>query len=571
MDHSLRQRLLGVALAGALFLPLTSCDKPGTGEASSNPSPAAPGPAAESAAPAAARMAVTAGTPEAAGFNEVAAQLDPGGFSYLYFRTESFLSRLSAQLDKIREIALSGGSAPDQESVKKGFDLAKRLLEASGLEEISGVGSSGLSTGVNGIRNKVFIQHAPGHDKGVLWAFVGPARHPLETEDLLPARTALAFFNDINPPLLANLIGDAVKSSGEASAQESYNKMMASISSATGMPADQALKTLVGPAGLIMTLDPAHEVQYPLPTGAISFPAPGLAIVLHATDDHMFTQLETMIMANPSSTKVDEPGLRIRSMAEMPMTPQFKVTPSVARWGEYIILASDVQLVRDIVGAKGKGVATTEEFKKLADGLPTTGNGFYYASSAFSTTMGKLQAQIFANNDALPPQQKALFMSIFKQQAGASGLTISARLDNGWLMASNQIWSSGTPDLAGLFFSAMAASAMPAFETAREKAKTTQAESNARQVGIACLSYASDHNGKFPATLQELVPDFLPEQATLKSPFNATEAIGYEYTPGLTTSSPADATLLSDRFSEESIHERVVVHVDGSVQSTKVP
>jgi hypothetical protein len=234
-------------------------------------------------------------------------------------------------------------------------------------------------------------------------------------------------------------------------------------------------------------------------------------------------------------------------------------------------VASDAQLVRDIVGAKGKGAASTPAFQKLTEGLPTKGSGFYYASSDFSTAMSKLQTQMFTSNDTFTPEQKQLFMNVFKQQAGASSFTVSSRLDNGWLLASNQAWAGAAPDFAGLFFSAMAASAAPAFETAREKAQTTRAETNARQIGIACISYASEHNGKFPATLQELVPDFLPEASTLKSPFNASEAVGYNYTPGLTTSSPADATLLSDRFSAQSVHQRVVVHVDGSVESTKVP
>lgn len=567
MDHSLRQRLFGVALAGALFLPLTSCEKPGGSEApTTSASPSAP----EATAPAAPKVAVAANGPEAARFNEVTAQLDPGGFSYAYFSTEKFLSNLSAQLDKVREFTKDSGNSGD-ESVAKGFDLAKRVIQGSGIEEISGVGSSAISVGSDGLRSKLFIHHESGRDKGVLWALVGPPAHPLVTLDLLPAQTAVAAFVDFDPPLLVKLIGDAIKASGEANAQQSFNQMMASISSATGMPADQALKTLVGPAGLILTLDPAKEVQYPLPTGAINFPAPTLALVLTSKDDHMFSQLEAMIMANPGSTKVDEPGLRIRSMAEMPLNPQLKVTPSVARWGDYLILASDAQLVRDIIAAKGKGLKSTPEFAKVTSGLPDKGNGFYYVSSTYTNATSKMMTQMFENNDALPPAQKSLLSNVFKQMAGVTTYSLSSRLENGWLLTSNQTRVGGAPDFAGLMFTAFMAGAAPGFEAAREKAKTAKASSNARQIAVACTAYASDHGGKFPNTLEELVPTYLPNAAALRSPFNAADPVGYNYTSGLTSSSPADATLLSDRFSEQSNHERVIVHVDGSVQTTKIP
>jgi hypothetical protein len=87
--------------------------------------------------------------------------------------------------------------------------------------------------------------------------------------------------------------------------------------------------------------------------------------------------------------------------------------------------------------------------------------------------------------------------------------------------------------------------------------------SNARQIGIACKLYAVDNNGKYPATLEELIPDYLLDRTIFVSPFAPTEPMGYSYVPGLTDTSPPETELIEDKFSAGS-GQRVVVRVDGS-------
>src|SRR4051794_15112507 len=57
-------------------------------------------------------------------FNEVAAQLDPGGSFYLYLSTQQWLSNLSGQLGQYREMLLNSANASspaEREEMKKTF------------------------------------------------------------------------------------------------------------------------------------------------------------------------------------------------------------------------------------------------------------------------------------------------------------------------------------------------------------------------------------------------------------------------------------------------------------------
>lgn len=70
--------------------------------------------------------------------------------------------------------------------------------------------------------------------------------------------------------------------------------------------------------------------------------------------------------------------------------------------------------------------------------------------------------------------------------------------------------------------------------------------SHAKQIALACKLYAVDYKGKFPETLWDLLPDYLPDIAVFRSPLAPTEnPLDYEYYGG--TDDPAKI-LVRDRF-----------------------
>lgn len=78
----------------------------------------------------------------------------------------------------------------------------------------------------------------------------------------------------------------------------------------------------------------------------------------------------------------------------------------------------------------------------------------------------------------------------------------------------------------------LASLALPTFTRIQERGNVTKSISNVRQLVTACKIYASDHNGKYPESLDALVADGVLEQASydslLRCPLS-TEYPGYEY------------------------------------------
>ncbi|WP_063768922.1 DUF4190 domain-containing protein [Verrucomicrobium sp. BvORR034] len=90
----------------------------------------------------------------------------------------------------------------------------------------------------------------------------------------------------------------------------------------------------------------------------------------------------------------------------------------------------------------------------------------------------------------------------------------------------------GYVSIALAIVSILASLALPTFSRIQERGNITKSISNVRQLVTACKIYASDHNGKYPANLEELVTDGVLEQASYESLLRcplSTEYPGYEY------------------------------------------
>src|SRR5277367_3359002 len=131
-------------------------------------------------------------------FTEVTSQLDPGGNFFLYLGTAQWLDGLSTKIDGWRQTftAMPELKPDDAANLNKAFDIATRLIQDSGIEDITGVGLSSVEIEKGIYRNKALVHHYPGKGTGFLWQLCGKEPHPLTGLDLLPADTALAVFSD---------------------------------------------------------------------------------------------------------------------------------------------------------------------------------------------------------------------------------------------------------------------------------------------------------------------------------------------------------------------------------------
>ncbi|MDF1738152.1 MAG: DUF4190 domain-containing protein [Verrucomicrobiales bacterium] len=65
----------------------------------------------------------------------------------------------------------------------------------------------------------------------------------------------------------------------------------------------------------------------------------------------------------------------------------------------------------------------------------------------------------------------------------------------------------------------MASIAMPAYNVAKDRADETMAMQSVREVALATINYStSQPDGKFPETLNELIPEFIADESKLSIP-----------------------------------------------------
>ncbi len=111
----------------------------------------------------------------------------------------------------------------------------------------------------------------------------------------------------------------------------------------------------------------------------------------------------------------------------------------------------------------------------------------------------------------------------------------------------------------------LAGIALPVYGSVKARGLETKALSNAKQIAVACRQYATDHNGAFPKTLEELLPDYLQDREIFVCPFSRdADPMGYEYYGGKETDPPQNVLLVSKALSQGK--RRVVMHVDTSGQ-----
>jgi hypothetical protein len=109
----------------------------------------------------------------------------------------------------------------------------------------------------------------------------------------------------------------------------------------------------------------------------------------------------------------------------------------------------------------------------------------------------------------------------------------------------------------------LAGIALPIFGAVKAKGEQTKALSNAKQIAIGCRLYAVDHHGAFPKTLDELVPDYMPDRQIFVCTFDkGHDPMGFEYYGGKDTDPPENVLLVSKALSQGKW--RVVVYVDSS-------
>jgi hypothetical protein len=234
-------------------------------------------------------------------------------------------------------------------------------------------------------------------------------------------------------------------------------------------------------------------------------------------DDLIFNRIDTALNGLKSNnrmsvTSTDKDGLRMRTVA-VPLPIPITLRPSVARSGDYLLLATSDTLIEQALAVKsGKdpGLKSTDEFKKLAQNLPVQGNRFGYVSKRFGQTYLDLQEQITDRTSMNNPGQAQLMRKLTALNPPSSVFSVAANTTEGWMVTMN-----GTQDNAKLALlplvvapAIVAGVALPALAKTKAKAQAAACQANRRQIQIAKKMWADDKgkSGTDTPTWEDLKP-----------------------------------------------------------------
>jgi hypothetical protein len=444
---------------------------------------------------------------EKTSFREVTSRLDPGGNLYFYLSTERVLGGVSGRISGWREffVSMPGMAAGDQERIGRIFDLVSALVNDSGIEDVSGLGMSSIATATNFYHSKLFLHHYPGRGSGFLWKLFGTRPHALDGVGLAPANTAGAMFMDLDLELAWSELRKHAEQPGLPEAKEVLDQLPARFESVTGLKWEEALKSLGGEVGLVLTLDDSNPVPIPLPgQQPLQIAEPGLMIVLKTRDDTLFNRLDGLLKQwNPKSVSVNRSDLRMRSLS-LPLPLPVSLRPSVATSGGYLFVASGDTLIEDALAVRAgrtPGLRSTSEYQILAANVPAEGNQFSYISRRFGQTLRAVQRQALDLSPKMPAAQKQWLEQYLQPESAKFAYCVGANTDEGWFFVGNGNHRPATSVLAAavvLPAGVLAGVAVPAFAKARAASQKNACINNLRQIEGAKQQWALEKN--MPAT-----------------------------------------------------------------------
>ncbi|HSH94921.1 MAG TPA: hypothetical protein VK968_12300, partial [Roseimicrobium sp.] len=399
-------------------------------------------------------------------------------------------------------------SDEDKASVKLGFDVATRLIRNSGLEDISGIGVSGIAREKGLHRTKVLAHHYPGKGTGFGWSILGAQPHVLEGLNMLPSTTAFASFNDFDLVQIWNIIEKEIAAAGVPKARAAVDEFKSMTEKELGVSLDKLLASTGGELGFILTLDEAKKMPLPFKDSngqTMQIPEPGILFVIRVKDQTIFNLIDSKMPPNEQMIKVDEPGLKMRTM---PLPLPFPLRPTIAQADGYLFVASTDTLLREVLDVrKGQkpGLKSTSEFTKLAEGIPLQGNGFTYMSKRFGRTWSEIQmvamdmgakSESAGSTDAFT---KELMKKFVDPSSANMTFSVFTRTDYGWLSTANTTQEPAKVLFAtGFAFTTpmLAAIAIPNFVKARGTAQKNGCIANLRMIDGATQQWALEHKKK---------------------------------------------------------------------------
>jgi hypothetical protein len=365
-------------------------------------------------------------------FDRVAAHIDPGGSVYIYWNTEKLLGEIDRKLQSIRDTATAGKSltADQKERLARGFDLAIRLVMNCGIEAVKAFGMSAHAIDSGYFLNKSFL-YVPDRS-GYLWRSFAKPSHDFSVLKLVPQNTEGFAFFDFDLAILWEGLSRDLEASGIPELTNWRAKAEQEFQSTAGMSLDDFLGSLGDQVGLILTLDPQRTTALPVGNTMIEIPEPGGALLWKVNNDKVFDRLDALLSTTPDVEKTDQPDLRMRVLRNNPAP---YLSPTLARYRNYLIVSSSENLVRGIIDAdtgRTQGIRSYPDYNGISEGMPATGNQVAYVGKRLQQVIASVQTAVYDSQAAGDPLLRSFANQIAASSAQTASYAVSGATADGW-------------------------------------------------------------------------------------------------------------------------------------------
>lgn len=367
-------------------------------------------------------------------YERVAARLDTGGVIYLYWSAEKALGEFDKKLESIRDVAVSDPSLSSEEKgdLQKGFDLGIRLLLRSGLQGVKAFGLSSREIQPGFFLNRTFIYFP--ERSGFLWDAFAKPPHDFPFLNMIPENTGGFAFFDFDLALFWQALSKELAAAEIPGVAKWQQHFLQQVQAFTGLSLDDLLGSLGDQVGIVVTLDPKATVQIPFGNDQFEMPEPAAALLWKVRNNQLFDRLDALLTMNRNVAKIDEPNVRMRVMQGVEEISY--LTPTMARYGDYLIISSSDKLVRQMLDAasgKTEGIRASPDFNKLASGMAEKGNSVAYVTKRLEKTLGDLQMTLNQARENGSPLLDAISAKFSGLSADAATYTVGGATDDGWL------------------------------------------------------------------------------------------------------------------------------------------
>jgi type II secretory pathway pseudopilin PulG len=446
-------------------------------------------------------------------YQDVTAQLDPGGHFYLYASTERIMKTVDEFAVKIRGmIAMKAGQSKDVQKGLQVFDFAHSLIKKSGLMEISGVGVSSIALEEELNHSKIVVHHYKDKSKGIIWNLASKSTNTLDALKMLPGNTVWAAFGEANIEGLWSWLSKEAASSNIPELTQMMPSLEPMLKQKAGIELGKLLASVSGQIGIVVTLDQKNMKAFPMgKQGTLNFPDPAFALLLPAQDDYLFNLLkEKMSFAKP----IKKDNMEYLQVPSKPMPITF--APVIAKVEGQLIFATSMGIIDAMLAAKkdGGGLVVSDEFKQLSKEMPAKGNSFRYTSPQFGESVSGVIEKVQASMGGVNKEEQEMFkfMSDFFPKKIAA-YEVRQVTDTGFVshvnhtMGFEYVMMLPAMAVTGI----IAAIAIPNLIKATQKGKHKATMGDMKSIGTAIESYITD-NYKAPVgqSLDEIQSQLVP-------------------------------------------------------------